>query len=58
MRNYLIYDDGVFAYIEFKVLPGAPTGLSKVYVKSIGAIADYDLNVYDVDTRDGGVNIN
>ncbi|MEJ6951312.1 cohesin domain-containing protein, partial [Natronospora cellulosivora (SeqCode)] len=56
-RQNMIHNDGVFAYIEFRVLDNAPQGLTEISVVQIGAIADYDLNVYDVDTLSGGINI-
>ncbi|MFP4017140.1 MAG: cohesin domain-containing protein, partial [Halanaerobiales bacterium] len=55
--NNMIHEDGVFANIEVRILTGAPVGLSEIIVRSIGAFADYELNVYDVDSIDGGVNI-
>src|SRR5690554_2601103 len=57
MRQNMIHDDGVFAYIEFEVLSVPATGFTEIFVKSVGAIADYDLNVYDVATESGGITI-
>ncbi|QTL97151.1 hypothetical protein GM661_03750 [Iocasia frigidifontis] len=55
--NNLIYDDGVFTNIEFRVLAGAPAGLTKITVSSVGAFADYDLNVFEVETETGGITV-
>ncbi|MFW6022086.1 MAG: cohesin domain-containing protein, partial [Halanaerobiaceae bacterium] len=55
--NDLIYDDGVFANIEFRVKDDASNGLAEITLNKIGAFADYDLNRYDVDFDAGGVDI-
>ncbi|MEJ6951324.1 cohesin domain-containing protein [Natronospora cellulosivora (SeqCode)] len=56
-RQNQIYDDGVFTYIEFRVLDNAMEGLSEISIVHIGAIADFYSNVFDADTIAGGINI-
>ncbi|MFW6287468.1 MAG: cohesin domain-containing protein, partial [bacterium] len=56
-QNYLIYDDGVFANLEFRVMDNAPVGVSEIGVSSVGAFVDYDLNIYTVYTQSGGINV-
>ncbi|MFW6022037.1 MAG: cohesin domain-containing protein, partial [Halanaerobiaceae bacterium] len=50
-----ISEDGIFAYVDFKIKEDVSPGKYPIDLLKIGAFADYDLNVYSVGYVEGSI---